>query len=167
MKNVFEYKPWHSCSLFEPLLQVEELPEHFWQFRAPSASWKKPILHVVQGSKPFSEWLPGGQNPKKRPNQKCLVTGYLSKFLKHPGKESFCIIDLIQHQKFQEKRNPFHGRYTHKTAKFWFGKVMNLWRKASSCCSFVQSLKIPSKKGSFARETDFIFVAFFTVVCGL
>ena len=27
-------------------------------------------------------------------------------------------IDLIQHQNFQEKRNSFHGRFTHKTATF-------------------------------------------------
>ena len=33
-------------------------------------------------------------------------------------------IDLIQHQKFQEKRNPFHGRFTHKKARFWFAKLM-------------------------------------------
>ena len=32
-------------------------------------------------------------------------------------------IDLIQHQKFQEKLNPFHGRFTHKTAIFWFAKL--------------------------------------------
>ena len=31
----------------------------------------------------------------------------------------------------------------------------------------VQNLKIPLKSSSFACETDFIFLEFFTVVCGL
>ena len=44
---------------------------------------------------------------------------------------------------------------------------MNNWRKGSSCCSCVQILKILSKQGSLASETDFIFLAFYTVVCGL
>ena len=33
-------------------------------------------------------------------------------------------IDLMQHRKLQEKRNPFHGRFTHKTARFWFAKLI-------------------------------------------
>ena len=33
-------------------------------------------------------------------------------------------IDLIKHSR--KKRNPFHGRFTHKTARFWFGKLMNI-----------------------------------------
>ena len=28
-------------------------------------------------------------------------------------------VGLIQHQNFQEKRNPFDVRFTHKTAIFW------------------------------------------------
>ena len=35
-------------------------------------------------------------------------------------------IDLIQHQKLQEKQNPFHGRLTHKAVRFWFAKLMNV-----------------------------------------
>ena len=35
-------------------------------------------------------------------------------------------IDLIQHQKFQGKRYPFHGRFTHKTARVWSAKLMNI-----------------------------------------
>ena len=33
-------------------------------------------------------------------------------------------IDLIQHQNFQEKLNPFHSRFTHKTARFWYAKSL-------------------------------------------
>ena len=86
-----------------------------------------------------------------------LVSSTLYHFFQYPR-------DLLQHKKFQEKRNPFHGRFTHKTARFWFKERMNIWRKSSSC---VQSLKIPSKWGSFGCEKDFIFLIFFTVVCGL
>ena len=35
----------------------------------------------------------------------------------HPPIETFHYI-----KKFQEKRNSFHGRFTHKTARFWFAK---------------------------------------------
>ena len=35
-------------------------------------------------------------------------------------------IDLIQHENFQEKRNPFHGRFTHITARFRYAKLMNI-----------------------------------------
>ena len=35
-------------------------------------------------------------------------------------------IDHIQHKKIQEKLNPFHGRFPHKTARFWFVKLMNI-----------------------------------------
>ena len=38
----------------------------------------------------------------------------------------FPTIDLIQHQNFQEKRNPFHCRFTHKTSRFWYAKLMNI-----------------------------------------
>ena len=29
-----------------------------------------------------------------------------------------------QHRNFQEKRNPFHGRFPHKTARFGYAKLM-------------------------------------------
>ena len=41
-------------------------------------------------------------------------------------KKGYIHVDLIQHQNFQEKRNPFHGRFTHKTARFWYAKLMNI-----------------------------------------
>ena len=75
-------------------------------------------------------------------------------------------IDLIQHKTFQEKRNLCHNRFTHKTDRFWLAKLMDIWRKSSFCCSRVQNLKIPLKKGTFACETDFLFLAFFTVISG-
>ena len=77
--------------------------------------------------------------------------------------DSFTTIDLIQHQNFQDKRNPFHGRFMHKPARFWYGKLMNIWRKGSSWCSCVESLKILSISDSFACETDYRFLAFFTI----
>ena len=43
--------------------------------------------------------------------------------------DMFDDIELIQHQRFQEKRNRFQGRFTHKTARFWFAKLMNIWKK--------------------------------------
>ena len=47
------------------------------------------------------------------------------------------IIDIIQHKRFQVKQNPFHGRgrgrFPDKT--FRYEKLMNIWRKGSSCCS--------------------------------
>ena len=58
-------------------------------------------------------------------------------------------IDLIQHKKIQEKWMPFtavNGRFTHKTARFWFAKLINIWRRGSSCrllfvCSKFENLK--------------------------
>ena len=35
-------------------------------------------------------------------------------------------------------------RFTHTTARFWYAKLMKIWRKGSSCCSCLQSLKFPS-----------------------
>ena len=32
------------------------------------------------------------------------------------------VIDLIKHQKFQEKRNPFHNRFRHRIVRFWFAE---------------------------------------------
>ena len=34
-----------------------------------------------------------------------------------------------------EISNLFHGRFTHKTARFWLAKMINLWSKVKSCCS--------------------------------
>ena len=35
------------------------------------------------------------------------------------------ISDHMQDKEFQEKRSPFHGRFTHTTTRFWFAKLMN------------------------------------------
>ena len=34
-------------------------------------------------------------------------------------------------QNIEEKRNPFHGRFTHKTARFWYAKLMNNRKRAA------------------------------------
>ena len=48
---------------------------------------------------------------------------------------------------FQEKRNPFHGLFTHKKARFWFAKLLNIRRQGCSYWSCVQSL--PLKRISY------------------
>ena len=45
--------------------------------------------------------------------------------------------------KLQEKRNPFHAGFAHKSTRFWFEKLMNIWRKDISCWLCVQNLEIP------------------------
>ena len=35
-------------------------------------------------------------------------------------------IDFTQHQDFQDKRNPFHDRFTQKNVTFWCANRMNI-----------------------------------------
>ena len=62
-----------------------------------------------------------------------------------------------QDRKFQEKLNPFHGRFTVRSIRFRLAKQIDIWIKIASSCSCVQNMKIPLKLSSFAREMYLIF----------
>ena len=58
----------------------------------------------------------------------------------------------------------------HKTALFGLARLARLVSiqiKVNSCWPCVQNVKFPLESSSFARETDFIFLAYSDVVCGL
>ena len=59
-----------------------------------------------------------------------------------------------------EKCNPFHGRFTHKTTRFWLEEIIELWNNVNSCFPFIQNSKIPLKLSTFSRETISYFLDF-------
>ena len=76
---------------------------------------------------------------------------------KHLG--SVSDIDNNQDRKMWGKLNPFHTCcFTFKTVIF--GRAKLIWMETASCRSSTQSLKIPLKLNSFAREKDSIFYNF-------
>ena len=80
------------------------------------------------------------------------------------GLRSLKEIDHIQHNFFFEIWSPFHGRFTHKTARFCFAKLIKTWIYGNSCFSCIKDWNIPMQSSSFARETDLKFAAVFSVV---
>ena len=53
--------------------------------------------------------------------------------------------------KFRGIRNPFHGRFTHKKARFWYAKLMNIW--IFHCCMWsIHQDPITCEKKHFLRN---------------
>ena len=75
-------------------------------------------------------------------------------------------IDNTQDGKIREKLNPFHARFTVKTAIFMLAKLVNIWIEIIFGCSFIQ-FKKSFKIMQFARETSFNFHAILDHGCCL
>ena len=73
-------------------------------------------------------------------------------------------MDNVQHGKMHELGNPFHGQnYSNSKCDF---QTLKAQAARTDFNSNVQQFCRP-KSSSFMRETDFIFGAFFNVICGL
>ena len=66
-----------------------------------------------------------------------------------------------QDRKFQEKLNPFHGRFTVRSIRFRLAKQIDIWIKINSCCSCIQNLKNLLTIMQFCLWDEFLFSSIF------